>query len=67
MSAREDTIDTIEARTPGWHWLGYRTWRCAGNCLDSNGGSATLGHTYQVIGRRRWRGQPHAALAGAFL
>ncbi len=23
-------IDTIEARTPGWHWLCYRTWRARG-------------------------------------
>jgi len=55
----------VEAATPGWHWLCYRTWRARGNYSLTARPYMT---SYRVLGRRRWNvhGRPRAEqLVGA--
>lgn len=40
-------IDICEAATPGWRWLMYRTWRCAGHGSGAFR-SLTYGRRYRV-------------------
>lgn len=47
-------MDDLERDTPGWQWLGYRTWRCAGRGFDSESCPRPLAdQVYRVTGCRR--------------